>query len=345
MVKKILIFLSILLLVFLIYNYKHLCYGLQQASGQYRVLSESVPLEEVLDDRSVPDSIKRKLEFIRAVKQFSIDHLKLNATDNYESYFDQKGEPILWMLTASPEFEIKAYQWHFPIAGSFSYKGFFDIEKAESEAQTLSSQGFDVDIDEVAAWSTLGWFSDPILSSMLERSEGKLVELIIHESTHATIYIKDDVNYNENLANYIGKKGAQLFLRKEFPEDTNLLLTYNQKIEKSALFRNYMLGAIQILDSLYHSLTDEMSLSEKRAIKVDMFNKIKWGLLEAGYFKDTIQAKNRLEKFKLNNAYFSGLSTYNAQYEKFDSIVNYQHQGSLKHFIDSLIHTHGSSYF
>lgn len=345
LLKKILLFVLLILVCLIAYHYDHVKYGLQQAKGQYLIITESVPIDELFKDDNVPDSIKSRLRYIQAIKKFTVDSLRLNATDNYETFYDQKGKAVLWMLTASPEFEIKAHQWSFPIAGSFDYKGFFNHDKAKLEAQRLEARGLDTEIDEVAAWSTLGWFSDPILSSMLNRSDGKLAELIIHESTHATVFIKGNVSYNENLANYIGKKGAQIFLKHHFSQDSSVVENYLNQIQRSKLFRNYMLKSSNTLNTFYQSLSKDLDIDKKRKMKAEQINNIKWGLLEIGYFKDSSSAEKRLKKFDVNNAYFSGLSTYNSQYQKFDSIVRYQHHGSLKHFIDSIIQIHGSGYF
>lgn len=345
MIKKTLLFLLLLVIVFLAIYHQDVWYGIQQAKGQYKVLSQATDVNKILEDKTVADSIKKRLKFIQQIKSYAADSLHLNATDNYETFYDQKGKAILWMLTASPEFEIKAQQWSFPIAGTFDYKGFFDFEKAQKEANDLIKQGFDTEIDEVAAWSTLGWFSDPILSSMLNRSDGRLAELIIHESTHATVFIKDNVRYNENLANYIGKKGAQQFLSHYFPSDSSAVQRYVDQLKKKELFRNYMLESSRQLQVLYESFDENTSIDQKRVAKSKEIEKIKWGLLEIGYFEDSLTAKQRLKNFNINNAYFSGLSTYNSEYKKFDSIVRYQHNGRLKHFIDSIIETHGTRYF
>ena len=137
-------------------------------------------IDDLLADPNFPDSTKQKLNYIAEVKDFSEEFLGLTQTENYSTFYDQKGKPILWVVTASPEFEIKAYEWSFPIAGSFPYKGSLDLEIAKNIQEEMIFKGYDTEHDEVNAWSTLGWFKDPILSSMLERGPGSLAELIIH---------------------------------------------------------------------------------------------------------------------------------------------------------------------
>ncbi len=343
--KKISLVAFLFFICLLVYHYEAINYGLMQAKGQYVILRDARPISQILDDSLTADSIKTRLNYINAVKQFAVNGLGLEASENYTTFYDQKGKPILWMLTASPEFKIESYQWSFPIAGTFDYKGFFDFQKAKLEEKELQKKGYDTNIDEVAAWSTLGWFSDPILSSMLERSDGRLAELIIHESTHATIYIKDQVTYNESLANYIGKKGALEFLKFHFRHDSSRWSSYQKRQKKSKLFRQYMINSIDQLNEIYQQLPQEWSLEQKRAKKRQAIEKIKMGLIDIGYFSDSMTALKKIKQMHLNNAYFSGMSTYNSKYNEFDSIVNNSHHGSLKDFIRSVVEEHGSIYF
>jgi predicted aminopeptidase len=125
-------------------------------------------------------------------------------------------------------FQLKAYEWDFPLIGSFSYKGFFNYDQALEEEDKIRKNGYDTSIDEIAGWSTLGWFKDPVLSDMLDRSSGSLANLIIHELTHGTLYVKDNVDFNENLASFVGDKGALIFLRHKYGENSKEYHEYEQ---------------------------------------------------------------------------------------------------------------------
>ncbi|HRH66682.1 MAG TPA: aminopeptidase, partial [Bacteroidia bacterium] len=191
------IFLSVLLvaLVFALFNRELVSYGWEQFKGQMHIVVNSRPTDEMLQDPAVPDSLKEKIRFIDRVKRFAIDSLGLKPSKNYTTLYDQHGKPILWVVTASEPFAIRAYTWKFPVLGSVSYKGFFNKQKGEKLDSLLQSRGYDTDFGEVSAWSTLGWFRDPILSNMLRRKAGHLAELIIHEMTHATLYAKSNVDF------------------------------------------------------------------------------------------------------------------------------------------------------
>ncbi len=332
--KKFFFILLTIVLTFLIYNFSAVRYGIQQGLGQATVLWNAQPIAELMQQANFPDSIKQKFTYIQEVKQFAEDSLGLKPTENYSSFYDQKGQPILWVVTASPEFEIEAKEWCFPFAGCFPYKGFFDLSKAEKEEEKLKEEGWDTEIDEVNAWSTLGWFEDPILSSMLQRSEGRLAELIIHESTHATLYVKDSVQFNENLASFIGKKGAERFLDFRFGKGSTERKKYLNDQKRNKTFKKYMQSALSTLDSLYNNLDFNLSLENKRTLKQQWIRDLKFGLLKTDYYEDKEIGKKRMEKFKPNNAYFSGFRTYSMELPFLEMQLNKKFKGNLKNMID-----------
>ena len=197
--------------------------------------------------------------------------------------------------------------------------------------------GYDTEIDEVNAWSTLGWFRDPILSSMLNKKKGSLAELIIHELTHATIYIKDDVQFNENLATFIGRKGAESYLRKTFGSKSKELDEYQKKLARKELFKKWVWTSKQKLDSLYNSFSSTLSIEEKRSLKKQALLDCKSQLMHSNYYSDSLQASTRLEAFSPNNAFFSGISTYHSEQDNFDQKLQDEFNGNLKAFVASFV--------
>ncbi len=288
-------------------------YGIAQAKGQYEVISNARPINEFLDDPNFPDSLKTKIELVQVIRKYAIDSLGLNDTENYTTLYDQKGENILWNLSACEPFEMKPKLWSFPFLGSFPYKGFFDLEKAKAERDELDEQGYDTRIRTVGGWSTLGWFKDPILSNMLGRNEGSLADLIIHELTHSTLFVKDSVEFNENLASFIGKKGAEIFLIDYFGPDSKEYAEYMESYKYSQSFRSHMLTGYKSLDSLFQSFDNkELTDDEKRSLKADLIGTIIDRL-------DTITSSHpeRLKSFFSkqlpNNAYFMAFQRYGAK--------------------------------
>ena len=316
-------------------NLKSIIYGLQQGAGQAEVLWSAQEIDDLLVDPDFPDSTKEKFKYIAEVKKFSEEFLGLMQTENYSTFYDQKGKPILWVVTASPEFEIKAYEWSFPIAGSFPYKGSFDLEIAQGIQDEMIFKGYDTDLDEVSAWSTLGWFNDPILSSMLDRGPGSLAELIIHESMHATLYVKDSATFNENLANFVGKLGAEEFLTYKFGEESKELNDYvSSRIRRNA-YKDYLRKAIKKLNSFYSNMDTQQSLEKRRSLKQLQIEEMKEGLFEINFFSDSLNGREWLNKIEFNNAYFSGFSTYSSDLPKLQRQLDTEFQGDLKKMVTS----------
>lgn len=261
MIRKVFIPALILILLILGFYTRHwLVYGFNQLKGQLNIIYNAQPIGEVIENPLTPDSVKAKLILIREIKKYAVDSLGLAETNNYETYYDQKGKPALWVLTAAPEFKMEPYKWKFPFLGSLSYKGFFQKQKGVDELQLLKKKGFDADLSTVSAWSTLGWFGDPVMSSMMRKNVGSLAELIIHEMTHTTLYVKGNVEFNENLATFIGEIGAEKFLTYKFKDDSIVLTNYINYRNDSRIFSEYVVTSVAKLDSLYKDV-DFISLT------------------------------------------------------------------------------------
>ena len=202
-----------LIIILSLFNCESLFYGFNQGIGQLNIIWKAKPLDHYLKDDSYPDSLKSKIRLINEIKQFAVDSLGIFPSKNYTKMYDQQGIAGMYVVTACEPYALKSYKWSFPIVGDFAYKGFFKKRRAVKEVKSLKKDGYDTDIGEVNAWSTLGWFKDPVMSSMLNKNEGQLASLLIHELTHSTIFVKNDVQFNENLASFIGDKGALLFLQ------------------------------------------------------------------------------------------------------------------------------------
>lgn len=334
MIKKIVWGLSAILLLLLLLNWRLISYGYQQAKGQLKIIWNTQDVEEVLADASTPDSIKHKIRIIREAKAFAFDHLGLKPSENYSTYYDQKGEVDLWNLSAAKPYALEPKLWSFPILGSFPYKGFFDLEVAKSEMGELKEDGYDVRIRPVGGWSTLGWTKDPILSNMLERPEGSLAELIIHELTHSTLFIKDNIEFNENLASFIGEKGAVLYLNKKYGKNSDSYFEYILSEEDSRTFRDQMLLGTKKLDSLYQTFTEYESDSIKATQKHIMIDKITSSI-------DTLHFHNpryyrAFYSARPNNAYFMSYLRYYSAKDSLEDLLTRRYENDLRLFIKGM---------
>jgi predicted aminopeptidase len=331
-IKRILQAILAIIVILVIAYWDLVVYGIRQAKGQLNIIYNAKPVENFLADPNFPDSLKRKLYLINNVRKFAIDSLGLRDTKNYKTLYDQKGEEIMWVVTACEPFRLKAKEWKFPVLGSVPYKGFFNKDLAIELRDELKAEGWDVSIRNPGGWSTLGWFTDPILSKMLERSEGDLANLIIHEMVHSTIFVKDSIDFNENLATFIGDRGAEKFLISKYGVDSKEYKTYLHEDDDYLKFADHMLRSAEKLDSLYKTMTDSDPIEKKKQQKKEMIEKIV-ASLDTLKLQTDQRPSQRYQKVLPNNAYFMNFRRYQSkQYEFWEQYRNDFHE-NLKSYI------------
>ncbi len=286
-----------------------------QARGQVGILMNVEDVADVLNSKTFPDSLKAKIRLIEEIKQFGVDSLGLEPSKNYTTFYNQHGKPLIWVITASERYRIDAYKWKFPIIGTFPYKGYFDSTRAAREERELKISGLDTDVGEVSAWSTLGYLKDPILSSMLGRKDGSLANLILHELTHGTLFVKDNLELNENLASFVGDLGAVKFLTQKYGADSPQLKAYEFSKKYNDAYAQHILRGISRLDSLYNTLDGKMSPDKRKdSLKRNMIIRIvnDADTLLGGRFSLRRNNKDR-ENDLPNNAFFISYQTYRSK--------------------------------
>jgi predicted aminopeptidase len=332
--KRIGLGLAFLIVACCLWQYKLINYGLQQLKGQLHIVNNTISLTAYIQDSNTPDSLKSKAKLVEEIRQFAFDSLGINYSENYTEIFDQKGKASMFVVTACDPFSFTPKTWKFPIVGSFPYKGFFDQEKATELAKMIrSTDSLDVDVRTAGGWSTLGWFKDPILSNMLNRSEGDLASLLIHELTHGTLFVKDSVTFNENLASFIGDKGAIMFLSSKYGKGSEEVKRFKSANEDELLFKSFILNAAQKLDTIYQGIK-ELSRTEKineKQLAMEML----WDDYDTLSFKLPIY-QGYLRKRKPNNTFFMSYLRYNSQEEILEAELNLKFKGDLKAYLVNL---------
>ncbi|MBS0380483.1 MAG: aminopeptidase [Proteobacteria bacterium] len=187
-------------------------YLMQAASGEWHVMHARRPLERVIADPSTPAPLRERLEQVREARAFAVSDLGLPDNASYRSYADIGRPYVVWNVVATPEFSVVPEHWCFPVAGCVAYRGYFHESAAERFAARLRGEGLDVAIDGVPAYSTLGKFADPVLSSMMRYGNEELVATIFHELAHQLLYVKDDSAFNEAFATTVEDAGLELWL-------------------------------------------------------------------------------------------------------------------------------------
>ncbi len=286
-------------------------------------------IADVLQDPQVADSIKSKLTLIQEIKQFSLDSLGFEKSDNYTTYFDQQGKPTLWVVTGSEQFKLKAKEWYFPILGKVPYKGFFIFRKAEEAERSLERDDWDTNLRVAGGWSTLGWFSDPVLSNMLNDNPGELANTIIHELTHGNLFVKDSVKFNENLASFFGDQGARRFLNYRFGANSKEFIAYQRSRSDQKKFTDHILRGADRLDELYTSQGETLAQNLRYSSKRQLIDEI---TINA----DTLNLYEKqryliyLEKSKVNNAYFMSYLRYRSDFGLYEEELKAKFKGDLK---------------
>lgn len=319
---------------FLIYN-KLIIYGVKMGMGQMRIVLNARPINECLIDQNYPDSLRSKLLLIGDIRRFAIDSLGFHDSPNYTTVYNQDNKPAIWVLTACDPFALKAKEWKFPVVGAVPYKGFFNKTEAEIEQRLLIAEGLDTKLGTTNGWSTLGWLKDPILSNMLYHSEGDLAELIIHELTHSTIFIKNDVKRSENLANFIGEAGARKFLIHKFGLNSPQYTSYTNKKLDELVYNNYILKSANRLDSLYKSFTSDTKNNERKRKKEKIIFDIVRNVSNLNLHDKLKYIRISKRAITCKNAFFMEFIRYDSEYNFFDNELKNLFDNNLK---DYLIH-------
>ncbi len=327
-----------------LWQHELLTYGYMQAKGQLTIMLNTRPLAEVLADPAYPDSLKNQLRLVQDIKRFAQDSLRLNPSQNYTTFYEQHNKPLLWVLVGSDKYALKAVEHTFPVLGTFSYRGFFDQNKLRLADTALQQAGYDTRINEVAAYSTLGFFNDPILSSMLTRSEGKLAELIIHELTHGTLFVKDQLEYNENLADFVGEYGADRFMAQKYGRASEPYRRYRAAKTYDEHYYDHLLRGARLLHQVYREFKPSTPASVKETLKWQTIGRIVQTLdtIPGGRPNRSDKSRVRAKTTLPNNAYFVGFLTYRNQQNRFKNEFDTQFGRDFSRYLTYLKHTYPS---
>ena len=286
---------------------------------QSLITFHSVPVQEVLESEGVEEEAKEKIRFIQEVKHYGEEKLGLTKTESYSKYFEVEG-PVLHVITASEKDRLQLYHWNFPITGKVTYKSFFTKEGVLKEKRFLEMRGYDTFVQQAGAYSTLGWLKDPIFSSMLQWDEATLANLILHEMTHATIYVKGRTDFNEQIATFVGNQGAVDFLIEKYGKSSEEVMQAIHCQEDDLLFSHWIDQACQQLSNFY---ARKISRDEKLKGREELFQRLKEDFREKMVSLKTSGYKN-FEKVDINNAvllayrrYIHRLENFQVLYEQF----------------------------
>jgi predicted aminopeptidase len=288
-------------------------YIVKSAYSQAELLRQRVPLDQALQDPKLSDEQKRKLSLAKEAREFAEKGLGLKPTLNYTSYVHLNRPYVTYVVSAAKKNELTPYNWSYPVLGSLPYKGFFDPAEAAAEAQKLAAQGLDTYVRGVSAYSTLGWFRDPILSSMLNYKDYVLVNTIIHETVHATIYVRSEADFNERLATFFGNKGAEAFyLHKEGLNGQTLQAMIDDNHDDK-LFSSFLTRELRLLGEWYEERKTVAIDEETRSIRMRDIQK-----RFTAEVRPLIRNANSYKSFETEELNNARLLTYRLYYENLD---------------------------
>ena len=193
-------------------------YVMRAAYEEGKILWRREPIANFIERPDIAADTKEKLALVLAVREYAKNTLKLNVGKSYSTYSYVDRPELTYILTAAPKTELKPYTWWFLVVGRVPYKGYFSREEAETAAEELRAEGYDTNVRTSAAFSTLGWFNDPLLGHLLKYDKVTLAEVVFHELFHSTLYVKGAGNFNESVANFVGGHAAIDFFRDKFGE-------------------------------------------------------------------------------------------------------------------------------
>lgn len=327
-------------------------YLLDAGVGQWRIMNRARPLEEILKRPSLDPKTKQGIELVGKAKQFAIHRLLLKATANYNTYVELDYPYASYVVTAAHPFHLEPKTWHFPIVGTIPYIGFFNPKKAERYAERLRSEAefaYEVDGQRIppdvyvrgaSAYSTLGWLPDPLYSSMLNASPRRIIETVIHESVHATIFIGSNMDFNERLANFVGLEGSLLYLKETFGENSPELIQGQIDVVSEKIFARFIDATITRFRN------DVESNADKGIAALRTAKQVFYAGLEDLYKQIYFAEAKRWPRLKLpppkpnfsrwNNAVLAGHRTYNADLSNFEALLRIC-GGSIQTFMRFLV--------
>lgn len=270
------------------------------------LLNSRTPIDDALLDPNLSAEDKKKLLLAKEVREFSEKTLGLKASKNYSSFVKLERDAVTYVVSAAEKWQLKNYQWSYPFLGKMPYKGFFVKEDAIEEAESMKTKGFDVYLRGVSAYSTLGWFNDPIVSPMLKYSEEDFVDTLIHETVHVTLYIKNSSDFNERMAVFIANEATlQFYKDKEGIYSDKIKKIHDEKID-SELFSKFISEEIDELKNWYLQQTSNSDEESRRARIESIKTKFKEKLLPQLRTKSFQSFANA----ELNNARLGLYTTY-----------------------------------
>ena len=302
-------------------------YVLRAGYEEAKILSRRRDIPDVIADPGTAAGIKRKLELVTQARAFAADGLGLDAGESYTTYSWVDSDTLLMVLSAARKDRFVPYTWWFPIVGRVPYKGYFNFEEAYEAARELEEEGYDTHVRPSGAFSTLGWFNDPVLNTILRYSDVGLASTVVHEITHNSLFLPGQVGFNESFANFVGDRGAVLFFcQRDGPQHENCLLS-EAAWQDNIVFGSALTDLVTRLERIYGR--DDLTAAQRVELRDTVFTN--W---RADYQRNVVP-RLKTSSFRgyaqapLNNATLIGTRLYYQRLDLFEAVYQ-RYRGDLR---------------
>jgi len=303
-------------------------YG-QAINGQYRILQDRQPIADIIADPNTPEALAKRLKLILSVREFAGSELQLPVGKHYLSYVELDRPVVAWNVFAAPELSLEPKTWCYPIAGCAAYRGYFNLQDARQYSQKLKTQGYDVYVGGVTAYSTLGWFDDPVFSTFSNLSDAQTAALIFHELAHQILFVPGDTVFNESFATAVEQEGLrrwQIIFKDAFIYDA-----YLRTRQRYEAFVQLIMKYRHRLEVLY---AGEFPLEEKRDAKGQILSDLSAEYQQLKNTRPDLAVYANWFNYPINNAQIISITTYNDFVPAFIKLL-LQHDRNLQEFYDA----------
>jgi predicted aminopeptidase len=293
-------------------------YYRQAIHGEYEILAHRQSIDKLVASPQTPEKLKQQLQLVQRLLAFANTDLHLPVDHSYSKYVDVHRKYVVWDVQAAPEFSLTPKTWWYPVLGRLAYRGYFSEKAAREWGDRLMKQGFDVYVDGVEAYSTLGWFKDPVMNTFVDMPESDLAELLFHELGHQRVFVNGDTDFNEAFATTVGEEGTRRWFRAR--GDQQAIEQYNSGLNRDRQFVHLVMSTRERLSQVYSSASGSPP-DELRRRKREVFGEL---LREYATLKTQWGGYSGYDAWfsqQLNNAKLNTVANYYDYVPAFDSLL------------------------
>lgn len=308
-------------------------FALRAGYEEVKILSRRQSIVQLVTNPRVPVETRAKLQLVLAVRDFAADSLRLDAAESYTTFSQLDSDTLALVLSAARKDRFEPYTWWFPFAGRVPYRGYFSEGSARRAVESLQGRGYDAYVRPTSAFSTLGWFNDPLVSPLLRYDSVSLANTVVHEIFHNTLYLSGQAMFNESLAQFVGARGAIVFFCRTRP-DPDLCRRAEAAWQDELLFGEYLSGIVDELEALYGR--EDLTSEQKIELREDVFRRARANFQADVRPRLSVLGFGNFVNSPLNNASLIARRIYYTRLDLFEEVFQ-AHDGDLLITIQTII--------